>query len=703
MTKPATDDLLECDIIMRGGATSGVIYPGALVELAKSYRFRNIGGASAGAIAAGVAAAAEYGRRNGKQDVFEQEIAPISQELGQIDSVSGESRLKQLFMPQPSLKTGSGIAFDLLETGGDSKGIERVAIAKLKPALMPLLVAALLVGLATTVAMAIIGDRFDIWASTAIGATFAVLVPLVAGLFTGLVAAIVGLVLAGRQLVGDVKSFVGAFEAGGFGLCSGVNAAIQGSDATEDYRNQGALSDWLHAAIQSAAGRGIADAPLCMSDLWGHDDPLAPNRQIDLTLTTTNLSQQLPHQFPFIERPQSSLYFCPEDLAKVVPAHVVAYMVGLHERAATDQVTDDRSDRRRRYHGNYRLERDGRIFLRLPKPQDLPVLLGVRLSLSFPGLISAVKLYETKSWRAGQDEISAAAARQRATDALRPCWFSDGGLTSNFPVTTFDAPLPSRPTFCIGLANLSDDDLKRPNLAEAKRVRMADANADDINARHLADLDRGGVVAFLGSLFSTARSGHENELLTTPGQRDRIVTIDLDPAKEGGLNLTMPPETIATLAGYGTRAGQMLFNRFHPSGDRTGNQTMDWDNHRWVRLRTSLAAIESLMVRVSTSWSSKHFDGGSYPAILSASIAEKPPSYVWGSQDRAELAASVANKIAEFATELTAVDPARPGSTIFNGYRPYDVHPTANFRVDAAPQPWMALQSRPSGNDPLKG
>jgi len=51
-----------CDIVMKGGITSGVVYPLALVELAKTYRFSNIGGTSARAIAA--AAAGELaGRR----------------------------------------------------------------------------------------------------------------------------------------------------------------------------------------------------------------------------------------------------------------------------------------------------------------------------------------------------------------------------------------------------------------------------------------------------------------------------------------------------------------------------------------------------------------------------------------------------------------------------------------------------------------
>jgi predicted acylesterase/phospholipase RssA len=43
---------------MKGGVTSGIVYPLAVCELAKEFRFVNIGGTSAGAIAAAVTAAA---------------------------------------------------------------------------------------------------------------------------------------------------------------------------------------------------------------------------------------------------------------------------------------------------------------------------------------------------------------------------------------------------------------------------------------------------------------------------------------------------------------------------------------------------------------------------------------------------------------------------------------------------------------------
>jgi hypothetical protein len=40
---PANPDL-ECDIVMKGGITSGVIYPLAVCELAQTYRLRSVGG-----------------------------------------------------------------------------------------------------------------------------------------------------------------------------------------------------------------------------------------------------------------------------------------------------------------------------------------------------------------------------------------------------------------------------------------------------------------------------------------------------------------------------------------------------------------------------------------------------------------------------------------------------------------------------------
>src|SRR2546429_7187258 len=55
----------QCDLVMKGGITSGVVYPRAIRRITQDYRLLNIGGTSAGAIAAVVAAARENRRQGG--------------------------------------------------------------------------------------------------------------------------------------------------------------------------------------------------------------------------------------------------------------------------------------------------------------------------------------------------------------------------------------------------------------------------------------------------------------------------------------------------------------------------------------------------------------------------------------------------------------------------------------------------------------
>src|SRR4030095_10566607 len=73
----------------------------------------------------------------------------------------------------------------------------------------------------------------------------------------------------------------------------------------------------------------------------------------------------------------------------------------------------------------------------LPYGRDMPVILAVRMSLSFPGLLSAVPLHRIDFSDSGQPIVKH--------------WFSDGGITSNFPLHFFDNPIPRRPTFAINL------------------------------------------------------------------------------------------------------------------------------------------------------------------------------------------------------------------------------------------------------------
>ncbi|HEX8153001.1 MAG TPA: hypothetical protein VF698_07755, partial [Thermoanaerobaculia bacterium] len=99
----------KCDMVMKGGITSGVVYPRAVCELAREFRLVNIGGASAGAIAAAVAAAAELARSRGSEAGFRR-LETIAEELGRTNPQTRRSNLLSLFRPNDE----TAPLFDLL-------------------------------------------------------------------------------------------------------------------------------------------------------------------------------------------------------------------------------------------------------------------------------------------------------------------------------------------------------------------------------------------------------------------------------------------------------------------------------------------------------------------------------------------------------------------------------------------------------------
>ena len=110
---------LECDIVMKGGITSGVIYPRAVCRLAKTYRLRSVGGSSAGAIAAAGAAAAEFGRTAGGFELLEKLPRDITAQ-----SPGGGSVLFHLF--QPTKQTHSLYRVFIAGMGKASKTVPTV-------------------------------------------------------------------------------------------------------------------------------------------------------------------------------------------------------------------------------------------------------------------------------------------------------------------------------------------------------------------------------------------------------------------------------------------------------------------------------------------------------------------------------------------------------------------------------------------------
>lgn len=100
-----------CDLVMKGGVTSGVLYPPAICAIAEKYHFMGIGGTSAGAIAACAAAAAEYRRRERGEDDGFRRLETLHEELAE------PGRLLALFRPDAETQPTHDLLMELLQSG----------------------------------------------------------------------------------------------------------------------------------------------------------------------------------------------------------------------------------------------------------------------------------------------------------------------------------------------------------------------------------------------------------------------------------------------------------------------------------------------------------------------------------------------------------------------------------------------------------
>ena len=302
------------------------------------------------------------------------------------------------------------------------------------------------------------------------------------------------------------------------------------------------------------------------------------------------------------------------------------------------------------------LERLG--LLMLPEPDDLPIIMGARVSLSFPVLLSAVPLYV---W-----------APRRTADGWEmdflKCWFSDGGITSNLPVHLFDRPLPTRPTYAINLGGGADPD-EPPGSNVWRPVKTGQGQA-----RPAATID--STPQFLSAVFDTMQNWTDNSLIRAPGQRDRICTIRLGPG-EGGMNLDMPSEVITGLVSRGAAAGRNLawirrgtLADWQPSDpDEAAIYAHQWDRHRFARLRTVLAGIGSYLADTRTGLDHHFAPDLDYLDVADLATREKwlPYRESWTTQRIAKLKEAVERIFTGDVAPLTDTAPA--GSRL--GYSAY--------------------------------
>jgi hypothetical protein len=314
-------------------------------------------------------------------------------------------------------------------------------------------------------------------------------------------------------------------------------------------------------------------------------------RRVNLELITSELVQSRAYRFPLPpsdvlrEGDGSPLYLSVEDLhdpdRQVVPPDVRDVLLHRDDQPdlarPTMTMTDIRTGRRV-------------TLVALPEPWNLPVVLAVRLSMSLPGVFQAVRLYR-EAWTVPvRDEFGRRLVRDGVPVAYPPgdgpwceqLWFTDGGVTSNFPIHFFDSPLPLWPTFGINLGS-------HPPGLESQDVWVPqDWDVTGAPTRNLSE----GMVGFLSAIVGTARTWRDTEQTFLPGSRGRVAWVRQRSA-EGGGNLYLDDATIASLALRGVVAGARLRRRFSDPGY--------WRRSQWIRMRAAVGSLDELVKQVTRS------------------------------------------------------------------------------------------------------
>ncbi|MHC5916643.1 MAG: patatin-like phospholipase family protein, partial [Nostoc sp.] len=341
----------ECDLVMKGGITSGIVYPSLVLQLKDKYHFRNIGGTSAGAIAAAATAAAEYGRDT-KDSLGKGGFEKLNDLQNELKK---GTFLRDLFQPSAATRPLINVLFDLMDifkSQRKSKIVKFLGLTKSLLVHLPLIfTTGVFLGMCLSyLLITLVGGSVSGWR---------IIFPILVGCLTALNVSVINLIFILTRKVPE--NFIG--------LCSGRKDNLE----TEDFT---VLTDWLNDRLNDIAGIKGRSKPLTFGDLRckKFDDNRLTADNITLRMVTSNLSQNQPYVLPF---KKDLFIFNRQDFAKLFPPQVLNYLISLDLQKRNGVI----------------LPKD---YYFLPDADDLPVIVATRMSLSFPILLSAVRLYTIK-------------------------------------------------------------------------------------------------------------------------------------------------------------------------------------------------------------------------------------------------------------------------------------------------------------------
>lgn len=634
---PGTQPPLDryCDVVLDGGVINGVVYPGMLIELARKFRFRSLGGTSVGAIAAALAAACEYRRRFGSDNGFNEGLAKMPGELADwIDEPNQITRIRSLFQPHASVQPLFDWFVDLLgasvkraNTNADREQARRAANLGIAAATeMPLSICRVLRLTWLKAMQHLMPKWFCVAIGVAVSVFFAIVVVLLcnsSNLFWHVtltyLAALICL-LATAPLYSLFSQVCKLIRLTGSGMCTGMRA--------EGSLNPG-LSEWLHEGVQNSANLPF-HKPLTFGNLW--DAPGGPKdaqgsrepQSIDLRMITTCLSHGRIYELPLADE-GSLVMFRLSEFKPYFPVDVVNHL----RRVSKRMSFEDCALLQRRYKermaaidpsamlgqlclGKLRLlpfrlnaefdkAEDATNGLNDPDIRelpsaDLPIVVAARLSMSCPVLFQNMRLIGFNLDKHIED-----------VNFVR-LWFSDGGIGSNFPIHLFDKAIPRWPSF--GLKILEDPPRLNSSAKPIKSyIPFAHKDGADDNlvyprdvsaftAPDVKDVSVSSFVKLLFSIYTSAKDGHDQSYLRMPDVRNRVVRIYLNNRAGNMLNLKIEPVRIIDLAlVVGAEGGRnaALAYLADVKIPGYGDWANSWQDHRWVRFNMLTRGLRSYL------------------------------------------------------------------------------------------------------------
>lgn len=535
----------DCDLIMKGGITSGVVYPPAISEIAVDHRLHSIGGTSAGAIAAAAAAAAELGRDSDSGGFHC--LLQIPDELKATDR-HGRTLLFRLFQPARDTSAAFNMIWNYRKRSGFGRFLGLLldlarSATGLTPLKSPLLILGTVALAALTVALA------GAWA-----------------LILAVPAVIVAIITAGALRLADIVPKRLADNS--FGLCSGMRP----SGATDP-----AVTEWLHDRIQTLAGRNDPEVrnedrqPVTFGDLTRAD--------VELVVLTTNLSRGTSETIPFRQKIWA---YRREELEPLFPRDVIEHLER-HSRPFADP--------------DLRAETERLGLKRLPPHADLPIIVAARMSMSFPILLSAVPL-----WGLTDASPSRSGSRTEKATFVKN-WFSDGGITSNLPVQMFDKALPGRPTYGI---NLGGGAAANPAHEAENLWRPVQPNERPLAPTVSISSVAGVMTSVFDTMQNwadndhTRAAGFRDRICTIRlGEGEGGMNLDMPPP-------TIDRLVKRGAAAGDDLASIRRGTRTHPMDDLTAEQAAvdsnQWERHRWIRFRMAIAGVADLLDGIKGRW-----------------------------------------------------------------------------------------------------